>query len=228
MKSFIAGFLFLANGVVASAPTFVHHPTPTEPKFVRPDFYATVKQKLDPMPKKGSARQKRDERELASLQKSRTPAQCDQARSEVTLSLTGFFGTPHGPLPVAETQKLEPFFAQLRNDGDYFIQKLKVDYPRPRPFNYLPLDPCVPREVTGAYPSGHAMLSELFALVLTDLYPKQKKALAARSRRIAHHRVLAGMHHPSDIEAGRKLAGLVYAEMKKSPEYRKALAEAKG
>ena len=77
----------------------------------------------------------------------------------------------------------------------------------------------MPKEVTGAYPSGHAVLSKLYALILTDLQPQLKEELEARAQQIADHRVLSGMHHRSDINAGRKVAELTYAKLKKSKKF---------
>lgn len=198
----------------------VHHPAPKEPVYVKSDWYPTLKKTLAPLPSKGSPQQKLDEEELLKFQKSRSQADCEQAKIEVFVSLQNFFGAPNGPISESTARKLTPFFEQLRNDGDYFIQRLKKDYPRQRPFLYISgLEPCVPREVTGAYPSGHAVLSKLFALVLTDMFPNQKEVLETRAKLIADHRILSGMHHRSDIDAGRQLATLIYEELKKSPKY---------
>ncbi len=187
---------------------------------MKSDFYPILKKTLAQPPQKGSDQQKADEEELLKLQESRSQADCDQAKFEVLVSLQNFFGVPNGPVPEPTVKKLAPFFEQLRNDGDYFIQRLKIDYPRQRPFLYLSsLNPCVPKEVTGAYPSGHAVLSKLFALVLADIFPKQKEVLETRAQAIADHRILSGMHHRSDVDAGRRLATLVYEELRKSPKY---------
>lgn len=210
----------LIQSAFAATSGVVHHPAPKEPVYVKSDWYPTLKKTMAQPPLKGSAQQRADEEELLKFQKSRSQADCDQAKIEVLVSLQNFFGVPNGPVPEPTVKKLTPFFEQLRNDGDYFIQRLKVDYPRQRPFLYLSsLDPCVPKEVTGAYPSGHAVLSKLFALVLADLFPKQKEVLETRAHAIADHRILSGMHHRSDIDAGQRLATLVYEELKKSPKY---------
>ncbi|MEW6055492.1 MAG: phosphatase PAP2 family protein [Bdellovibrionota bacterium] len=213
--------------LVATHANTVHHPTPKDPLYVSKDLYTTLKKALPLPPKMGSSAQKRDEKTLTDLQNTRRPENCEAAKNEVFVSLKSFYGKPHGPLDEGRLTKLSPFFEQVRNDADYFIQRLKKDFPRQRPFLYMAsLTPCVPREVTGAYPSGHAVLSKLFALILADFDSKTRDQLETRSIEIGKHRVLSGMHHPSDVEAGRALALLIYDELKKSQKYQEDFAQA--
>jgi acid phosphatase (class A) len=220
MKAIVVWIATVSTVLLAAPPDTVIHPTPKKPTYVSESWYSQLKKQVQAPPAKGSALQSADELELRAYQKGRTPLECDQAKAEVAVSLHNFFGVPQVGIPSADIKKLSPFFEQLRNDADYFVQLLKKDFPRPRPFVYLTdINPCVPREVTGAYPSGHAVLSRLFALVLTDLYPRQKGPILVRAQEIADHRVVVGMHHRSDVETGQKLGSLIYEEFKKSPKY---------
>lgn len=201
-------------------PEVVIHPAPKPPKYIADDLLPEFRKKLELPPAAGSTAQKADEEELRMRQKTRSTEDCRRAESEVHVGLANFFG---GDKLITDEQvaTLADDFEQFRNDTDYYIQALKKAFPRPRPFTYIQgLEPCVPREVTGAYPSGHAAIARLYALVLTDLYPKQKKAFAARAEVIATDRVTSGMHHPTDVRAGKKLGELVYAKLKASPAYR--------
>lgn len=227
MKQLFFCLALLAPAIVFAQSDTVHHPAPKEPTLISANLYDKFKSQLQAPPSLQSAAQKNDEKTLFALQKSRTPKDCAQAGKEVFVSLESFYGQPHGPLAPADIKKLSQFFNHVRNDGDFFIQKLKVDFPRQRPFAYIEgIEPCVPKEVTGAYPSGHAALSKLYALILSDLYPADKAALETRAAEIGKHRVLSGMHHPTDVENGRKLAELVYGELQKSPAYRSVFKEA--
>lgn len=198
----------------------VHHPEPKDPIYLSKASYDTIKQALPPPPMPQSSEQAEDERELFSLQRSRSAQDCNAAMSEVFVSLGSFYGKPYGPLDERSIEKLTAFFEQVRNDADYYIQRLKRDFPRKRPFLYLSgLNRCVPREVTGAYPSGHAVLSKLFALILSDIDPQSRNAFEARGAEIGKHRVVSGMHHPTDVAAGRALASLIYSQLKVSHLY---------
>lgn len=212
-----------------AAPDEVHHPVPKKPIYIEESWYATLKNALPSPPTPGSKAQSVDEKALFKLQKSRSKTDCESAKSEVFVSLKSFFGPGDGPIPAETLERLTPLFEQIRNDADFFIQKLKVEFPRKRPFLYVKgILPCVPKEVTGAYPSGHAVLSHLFATILSEIVPAHSAYLTTRASQISEHRVLSGMHHPSDIEAGKQIAQRVYAELKRSPKFLSDLAQAKG
>ncbi len=220
-------FLQLIN-MVALGNENVIHPAPKEPKLISSTLLPSLKKELTPPPGQKDQAQKEDENELLSLQKSRTSEDCKRAASEVIVSVNSFFGPPYGPMDSASATKLAPFFEQVRNDADYYIQLLKKEFPRQRPFLYMKdISPCVPKEVTGAYPSGHSTIAKLYALILSDLYPNKRETLLKRADQIALDRVVVGMHHPTDIRTGKKLGELIYAELKKSKIFLDALSTVK-
>jgi hypothetical protein len=201
----------------------VHHPAPRQPIFLSISWYETLKKEVPPPPAIGSEAQALDETELLEMMRTRTKADCKQARAEMAVSLDTFFGPRAGLLTASQVKAQSAFFEQVRNDSDYFIQRLKKDFPRKRPFLYVNgVKPCVKKEVTMAYPSGHAVLSRLFALILSDQDPARATAYQTRADEIARHRVIAGMHHPSDIALGKKLADKIHAQLKRSPQFLEA------
>lgn len=219
--------LLLFSNFVFAAEDFVHRPAAKDPIYLDSHLVSSFKIALPPVPTMQSPIQVADEKELFKLQKSRSVADCEHAKSEVMISLESFFGKPSGSLTEVQVETLTPFFTSVRNDAGYFIQKVKKQSPRKRPFLYMKeLTPCVKKETTSAYPSGHAALAKLYANILSDFFPTDKTKFEARANEIGMHRVLAGVHHPSDIEAGRKLADLIYSDLKKSKKYQAAFEEA--
>jgi acid phosphatase (class A) len=222
----LAALVLLVAG--CRAPHVVHHPAPKLPVYLDPAWYPVLRAELPPPPAPGSAAQADDERELLRLQSERSAEACRQASSEVLVSLKSFFAAPHGPLDETTERQLADFFEQVRNDADYFIQKLKLEHPRRRPFLYVAgLSPCVPREVTDAYPSGHGVLSRLFALILIELFPAERDRLEARAAAICDHRVLAGVHHRSDVLVGRRLGGMLHRQLRTSKRFLQDLEAAR-
>lgn len=188
--------------------------------YMRADLYAEFKSQIPDFPKLNSADQKADEKQLQEWQKKRTPEDCKRATSEVVVTLQSFYGLPYGQLTEAQIQKLQPLFDQIRNEGGPYIGQIKKGYSRVRPYEYVKkLEPCVGKEPSMAYPSGHATLAVLYSLVLKDLFPAKEKDLQIRSEQISLDRVMAGVHHPTDIEAGKKLGLLIYNEISKSQAY---------
>tara|TARA_Y100000590_G_scaffold382926_1_gene453240 strand:+ start:274 stop:924 length:651 start_codon:yes stop_codon:yes gene_type:complete len=212
----------------ASKTDYVHHPKPTKPIFLNTNLYKKFKTQMTPPPSMESKEQKNDEKILFNHQISRSKEVCEISKTEVFVNLSNFYGKPNGPLSKKQVSRLNPFFDKIRNDGDFFIQKIKKNYSRKRPFEYLKnIHPCVPKEVTKAYPSGHATLAHLYALILSDFFPNKKNELLKRGEEIGNHRVIVGVHHPTDITSGRALAFMIYKELKKSKKYQKEINKLK-
>lgn len=77
-----------------------------------------------------------------------------------------------------------------------------------------------------SYPSGHSSTNHVWAHVLSDLFPEKQDALFARAYEIGMHRVAAGAHYPSDVEAGKRFASFIFDKMSKTPQYKTELATA--
>lgn len=81
--------------------------------------------------------------------------------------------------------------------------------------------------ISGAYPSGHTSSAYLIAYILSDLFPESKNDLLNKANSIASHRILLGMHFPSDIEGGKNLAKILYDKLKSSEKYKKEFLKVK-
>ncbi len=62
-----------------------------------------------------------------------------------------------------------------------------------------------------SYPAAHACYSLTAALVLAHLFPRDVEALTALGRESGATRIWAGIHYPSDVAAGQRLAEQVAA-----------------
>lgn len=99
----------------------------------------------------------------------------------------------------------------------------KKRYARPRPYQVMQLNrvcgmPKAPAPETGSvqgssYPSGHAVVSWVVALVLSEVSPSSAQAVVSRAVSFGNSRVVCGLHFPSDVEAGHKLAAAVTARL---------------
>jgi acid phosphatase (class A) len=179
---------------------------------------------IPPAPAAGSAEDRSDLAELAAWQARRTPAECARAQGEVSPSYENLFG-PLSPFSLPLDAEEKAFFLALAADAGGASYLLKRRYKRPRPFNRgVGLVPCVTRPKDWAYPSGHAAVGRVWALALADLVPARRAAFIARGHEVGLGRVIAGVHHPTDVAAGRLLADKLYARLRGEPAFQKALA----
>ena len=82
----------------------------------------------------------------------------------------------------------------------------KTHFARPRPAQLEKrLEPCLEKDKSPSYPSGHATTAMVYAIILAEVAPDKRPALLERAREIGWNRVVAGVHYPSDNVAGRVL-----------------------
>lgn len=174
----------------------------------------TIKEMLGPHPAKGSAEERREFEILADYQRTRTEEQCKLAASEESANLVTLFANEGGPLSRTEARILSVRFLQAYASAGINIYLAKSLYERPRPYDANPeLTPCIDKESSSAYPSGHTALARMFARLLSRMYPEREAALMKRADDVAKNRVIGGVHHPSDIVAGKKLGDAMATEV---------------
>ncbi|MDB6115583.1 MAG: acid phosphatase [Lacunisphaera sp.] len=161
------------------------------------------------------------------LQVERTPAQVARARSVDAEDLFVFASDVVGPwFNPANLPKTTAFFALVSDDMNGVSRAAKVLFHRRRPpFLDARIKPCVEVADSGSYPSGHGVRSALWAGLLSAAFPEHAAGFAARADETRWCRLLAGVHNPSDVEAGRVVGEAMVRELLKDPAVQKALEE---
>ena len=114
---------------------------------------------------------------------------------------------------------------------DLMRVKPKAYYQRQRPFvrfNEPPL--CADDEQyrgEGSYPSGHTMRGWSAAMLLSEINPAAANALYARGWQYCEHRVIAGAHWQSDVDATRVGASIGVTALHTSQAFQEQMARAK-
>ena len=94
-------------------------------------------------------------------------------------------------------------FAHVNNDTEILIDIAKAHFLRQRPPGA--------KQTHFSYPSGHAAFAACTAILLSEMVPEKRGELFARSAIFAESRIIAGVHYPSDVEAGW-ISGTVVAQ----------------
>lgn len=165
---------------------------------------------------------------LVAIQTSRTPEQVARCHSEEKLGIAAFQDIV-GPWFTAENlPKLERLTKHATKDTKYFTDAAKTHYDRKRPFaEDSRISPIVEKEPTPAYPSGHATRGTVMARILVKLDPSHRAEILERGRDIGWDRVIGGVHHPTDIMAGRVLGQAVSQALFDSADFQKEFDAAK-
>ncbi len=162
---------------------------------------------IGPFPLPGSIEEAIDVKTLLFYQSMRSQEDCDYAAAESDdVSLQNFFGGKHGLLTDDEIKKANRKMITLKAKALYKIVREKERYDRPRPYDSHPeIQPCIEKEASASYPSGHSMFGRMYARVLSFLHPERAILLMKRGNEIGENRMIGGVHYPSDVRAGQKL-----------------------
>ena len=201
-------------------------PTNAEPSFVRKSDIDLLSL-LPPPPAPGSAREKADLAELHRLQDVRTPAREAIAQEDAVPTA---FAVVRDDLGAAFTAEKVPKTAKLMQAvliDEYLILDAAKDlWGRRRPFAVdSGIRPCLPQRPTGSYPSNHATIGYLTAMVLGGMLPEKRATLFESAARYAESRLTCGVHYPSDIEASKTTVALIAVKMHSNPAFQKELPE---
>ncbi len=112
-------------------------------------------------------------------------------------------------------------------DNCYMLQT--VNHRRP-PYERLresPLNGTITSSPISSYPSEHAAVGWLSALLLMDICPSNQDTILKRGWEYGQSRVIAGTNWQSDVEAGQLLGGMVFANMMSDPSMRSLLTAAR-
>ena len=111
--------------------------------------------------------------------------------------------------------------AKAINSSAPIILKLKKHFNRPRPKvvarknNIKMQDVEMDSMKTASYPSGHSVQGILIAKLLSDKYPKAKKAFLKTGDNISKSRRVARAHFKSDSKLGEEIGNDMYSYIKK-------------
>lgn len=160
-------------------------------------------------PVQGTQAFDRDFSILHDFQKNRTPEDCSAAGDESSFTLESAFGPQTGILTDLEVKKTKLLSLKVYAKVVPVVYYFKERFKRLRPYvEDSTLNPCIrkPNKSDWAYPSGHSTVGFAMAIALSRLYPAKAEAILARGYQVGENRVMGGVHHPSDVEAGRELA----------------------
>tara|TARA_Y100001937_G_scaffold34451_1_gene49174 strand:- start:660 stop:1319 length:660 start_codon:yes stop_codon:yes gene_type:complete len=115
----------------------------------------------------------------------------------------------------------EDFLSKILKESGKYIMELKYHYNRPRPYQvaeFYNLDlgeNTLESMKTPSYPSGHAVQGYLIGEYLSKLDPHNSKEYRQKGEDIAHSRLVAKAHYPSDKVYGKEIASHLATSMKK-------------
>jgi acid phosphatase (class A) len=169
-------------------------------------------------PHPGSPGAEGDTAVLLWLQHTRTREDVLRAEGEVIPRIGLFSGVVGADLDSSRYPLTRALLAAANTELHGVMGTLKRHFARPRPYvEDARIKPAVGLEASYAYPSGHSGWGVVEAGVLAELVPARQEAILERGRLVGNDRVMAGVHHPSDVEAGQRLGAALVAAWLRDP-----------
>lgn len=178
-------------------------------------------------PAAGSLAANADLETVLEVQAMRTPEQVAWAKTVDKNDLFEVFGA--GGLLGPEFKKehfplLLALIKDVNDDLRPMVDASKKRYARARPYAIEPrVKPCVTLPTNDSYPSGHSYTGYMRASVLAEVFPEKRAEIFARAHYFAWGRIIGGVHFPTDLDGGRRVAEAGFAEIRKSPAFRAAV-----
>jgi acid phosphatase (class A) len=189
------------------------------------DFYISpaqvdLLQILAPPPAPDSAKGKKDLQGVLEAQRHRTPAEVASVKKDISLSVFRFADTLGPAFKPENLPFASQFFARTAADDDSAIEPAKEHFRRMRPFAAdYDVKPVLTAMTYGSYPSGHATFAYAAAILLAAMVPEKAAAIFERADGYAENRVIAGIHYPTDIEAGKICGSVIDNVMLHDPHF---------
>jgi acid phosphatase (class A) len=165
---------------------------------------------LGPPPAPGSPQGKADIQAVLQAQNSRTSPEIAEAVADSCMSIFRFADVIGPGFKPGNLSFTIFFFQRVFDDGMRSIAAAKKSFNRPRPFVADPhVTPVIAQPANTSYPSGTATFAYMTAILLADMVPEKADTIFDRASSIAYSRVIAGVHYPSDLAAGRVAAAVI-------------------
>jgi acid phosphatase (class A) len=170
---------------------------------------------------------KQDIAHIVQLQKDRTPEEVARCKSEQDYSVFAFKDVMGDWFTAEKVPVTAALMQQVKDDSEGIIKPAKNYYARPRPYLVdSQIMPCVKLEKSASFPSGHSVHATIDAIILAQIIPIKTDDLKARGEQIGDDRVIAGVHFPSDVAAGRVLGEAIAQKFLDNPDFMAELAKA--
>jgi len=183
---------------------------------------------LAPPPPPDSPAGKTDLEGVLAAVNSRTEASIKQAQDDDQRTVFRFADVMGPNFRTENLPLTTQLFQHVYQDGNAATLAAKNFFKRTRPFVIDPeIKILVVQPPDFSFPSNHSTFGNEAGILLADMVPENAAAIFARAAEYAHNRVVAGVHFPTDVEAGHLAASVIDNTLLHNPRFEADFARAK-
>jgi acid phosphatase (class A) len=159
---------------------------------------------LPPPPALGTLQDEIDLRAVLDAQAHASETRRAQAAADAKESVYDMFGSVMGDSFITTSlPKTTGLFQRIGASEGRIASAAKKVFNRPRPYMTHPeVKALAESSKSASYPSGHTTRVTTAAIVLTAMVPEKAREIWARAEDYGQSRVIAGVHYPTDVQAG--------------------------
>jgi acid phosphatase (class A) len=184
---------------------------------------------LPPPPAAGTLQDEIDLRAVLDAQAHASETRKAQAAADAKETVYDMFGNVMGAtFSVASLPKTTELFQRVGVSEGRVASAAKKVFNRPRPYVAHPVVKALAESSKSAsYPSGHTTRVTAAAIVLAAMVPEKAREIWARAEDYGQSRVIAGVHYPTDVQAGIRTGTALATVLFQVPAFRDDFAAAR-
>jgi acid phosphatase (class A) len=227
MRRWLLSFIALIAASLASSAVLSSAARAADTYYISPSEIDLL-HILAPPPTPDSPAGKADLQGVLAAVNSRTDASVKQAQDDNERSVFRFADVMGPNFRTENLPLTTQLFKHVYEDGNAATLTAKTFFKRTRPFVVDPeIKIIVVQPPDFSYPSNHSTFGNESGILLADMVPENAVAIFARAAEYAHNRVVAGVHFPTDVEAGHIAASVIDNTLLHNPRFDADFARAK-
>jgi acid phosphatase (class A) len=227
MRRWLLSFIALIAASLASAAVVSSAARAADTYYISPSEIDLL-HILAPPPPPDSPAGKTDLQGVLAAVNSRTEASIKQAQDDDQRTVFRFADVMGPNFRTENLPLTTQLFQHVYQDGNAATLAAKNFFKRTRPFVIDPeIKILVVQPPDFSFPSNHSTFGNEAGILLADMVPENAAAIFARAAEYAHNRVVAGVHFPTDVEAGHIAASVIDNTLLHNPRFEADFAQAK-
>jgi acid phosphatase (class A) len=227
MRRWLLSFIALIAASLASAAVVSSAARAADTYYISPSEIDLL-HILAPPPPPDSPAGKTDLEGVLAAVNSRTEASIKQAQDDDQRTVFRFADVMGPNFRTENLPLTTQLFQHVYQDGNAATLAAKNFFKRTRPFVIDPeIKILVVQPPDFSFPSNHSTFGNEAGILLADMVPENAAAIFARAAEYAHNRVVAGVHFPTDVEAGHIAASVIDNTLLHNPRFEADFAQAK-
>lgn len=186
---------------------------------------------LPPPPQEGSPLALKELSDIKKLNSESSDLQMEKAAQDAVIRDVTMFQKAIPGLNLEKMPHTKKLFEVVAYNEERVATVYKNYFQRKRPYQLdSGINTCVKsmdKKNFASYPSSHSAMAFSMGIVLTELFPNESENILRRAQHYAENRMICGVHHQTDIDAGQVLGSMIAAQLLMNPAFMEMVSKSR-